>query len=190
MPRHAINYAAVMSGLSGLALGAVKDRLAALLPDRWCETYAAMSGGPVEIYEVPLDSFIYLFDMTRERVVVAYGTSAPNPEARDASRMAGWLGKISDRFRGRGDKGHIMSHRQGGGLDINLFPQRADVNRGRSAQGKRYRDLERYCAANAGTFCFSRLLYPDQNWVPNQIEYGVLKAPNQFRVERFTNAPV
>src|ERR1700730_5157349 len=28
------------------------------------------------------------------------------------------------------DRGHFMSHKQGGGLDINLFPQRADINQG------------------------------------------------------------
>ncbi|HEY4249705.1 MAG TPA: hypothetical protein VGM87_00810 [Roseomonas sp.] len=190
MPRYAINYPAIMSDLRGQPLAAVKDRLAALLPDLWCEAYTTMSRGSVGIVEVPLDSYIYLFDMTRERVVVAYGTSAPNPEKRDSSRMAGWLGKISDRFRGRGDKGHGMSHRQGGGLDINLFPQRADVNRGRSEQGKHYRALERYCATHAETFCFSRLLYDNQDWVPNAVEYGVLKGARQFQVERFTNAPV
>jgi hypothetical protein len=188
MPRHEINYAALMSALADKSEAEVKAALAEALPDLWCESYAEMSSGPVAIVEITLDSYRFLFDQTRERVVVAYGLSAPNPEARDSSRMQGWLGKISDRFHGRGDKGHIMSHRQGGGLDINLFPQRADVNRGRSAEGKVYRALERYCATHPDTFCFSRLLYPDQGWVPDEIEYGVLKGARQFHVERFTNA--
>ncbi len=190
MPRHPINYAAVMSALADMGAGEIEAALLETLPDLWCDAYARMSGGPVDIVEVPLDSYRYLFDLARERVVVAYGLSAPNPAARDASRMQGWLGRISDRFRGRGDKGHIMSHRQGGGMDINLFPQRADVNRGRSEQGKLYRALERYCATHANTFCFSRLLYPDGGWIPDEIEYGVLAHTRRFHVERFTNAPV
>ena len=186
--RYAIPYSSIIASLAQLDADEIRDALFDRLPDLWCDRYMTMSGKPVEILSIRLDPYYVLFDLVRERVVVSFGCSVTNHEARDQSRMAGWLGKISDRFQGRSDKGHIMSHKQGGGMDINLFPQRTDVNRGRSAQGRIYRELERYCATNPGTFCFSRLIYPDQDWVPDEIEYGVLYGPRQFRVERFTNA--
>ncbi|HEX8831883.1 MAG TPA: hypothetical protein VF705_11995, partial [Longimicrobium sp.] len=60
-----------------------------------------------------------------------------------------------------------MAHSMGGSLDINIFPQRSAVNRGRSPEGKRYRAMERYAAAHPGTFVFSRPLYGDHTWVPH-----------------------
>ena len=43
------------------------------------------------------------------------------------------------------------------GLEANVFVQRRDLNRGRSAAGKRFREMEQYCVLNRGTFCFSSL---------------------------------
>jgi hypothetical protein len=186
----AINYAGIMGGLAGKPLIKVVEELSHVLPALWFEAFRKMPGATTDIVAIDQDRYTYLFDLGSERIVAAYGLSTPNPAKRDSSRMQGFLGKISDRFKGRSDKGHIMSHRQGGGMDINLFPQRADVNRGRSPAGKIYRELERYCAANPGSFSFSRLLYSDASWVPAEIEYGVLYHSKQFRVERFTNAPV
>jgi hypothetical protein len=186
--QHPVNYAGVMATLKGKPLPQVVEGLVDALPQLWCDAYEAMPGSGSDIVAVDQGGFTYLFDLVAERVVVAYGLSAPNPAKRDSSRMQGFLGKISDRFKGRGDKGHIMSHRQGGGMDINLFPQRADVNRGRSAAGKIYRELERCCSTNPGSLCFSRLIYTTPDWVPDEIEYGVLYNPQQFRIERFTNA--
>jgi hypothetical protein len=54
----------------------------------------------------------------------------------------------------------------GGGLDVNLFPQRPDLNRGRSSAGKTYRKMEAYAAQYPGTFTFSRVLYMNEAWVP------------------------
>jgi hypothetical protein len=189
MMRYAINYGAVMGCLIGSPSARVIEGLGRALPPLWCEAYETMPGSGGEIVAVEQGSYTYLFDLVAERVVVAYGLSAKAVGKRDASRMRGFLGRMSDRFAGRGDKGHIMSHAQGGGMDINLFPQRADINRGRSLQGRLYREMERACAANPGSFCFSRLLYDDPSWVPHEIEYGVLHHPTQFRIERFTNAP-
>lgn len=188
--RYPINYAGVMGGLSGCPLQKVIDELTEKLPDLWRAAYGQMPGSGDDVVFVEQGSYTHLFDLQAERVVAAYGLSTRNPVKRDSSRMKGFLGKMSDRFLGRGDKGHIMSHGQGGGMDINLFPQRADVNRGRSLSGRIYREMERYCSANPGSFCFSRLLYDDPTWVPFEIEYGVLHHPAQFRVERFTNAAV
>src|SRR3984893_16755894 len=56
------------------------------------------------------------------------------------------------------DRGHFMSHKQGGGLDINLFPQRADINQGHGRLGAHYRAMEKECVhqaeQGAPVFCF------------------------------------
>jgi len=79
-----------------------------------------------------------------------------------------------------------MSHRQGGGLDINLFPQRTDVNQGHGRLGVLYRTMERTCVADQ-VFCFSRPLYDDESWVPYRLEYGVCQHRNRWSVEVFPN---
>jgi hypothetical protein len=62
-------------------------------------------------------------------------------------------------FKTRGDRHehrYLTSHRQGDGLDIKPFPQRADANQGRSTQGKADPAMARAGAANPGTFCCSQ----------------------------------
>jgi hypothetical protein len=88
----------------------------------------------------------------------------------------------------RYDRGHFMSHRQGGGYDINLFPQLATVNQGKSTEGKVYRGMERECVATS-LLCFSRPIYDDESWVPAELEYGVLRCANAWFVRNFPNRP-
>jgi hypothetical protein len=186
------------------------------LPARWCDAYSVMPKGEGEIVAVTDEGFTFLFDLDAERVVVAFGTSRYNPARRDSGRMAGFLGKVTsasdlarigtgaggrqrqalaqmtwrDRFfqtyGHKYDRGHFMSHRQGGGLDINLFPQRADINQGHGAQGALYRRMERACVDDE-VFCFSRPVYEDGTWVPVQLEYGVVHGPRRMSVVMFPN---
>lgn len=167
--------------------------------DRWCGEYR---GGPglgagdtanAEIVEVTLDLSVLLFDLTLERVVIAYGLSQPPAKARDTSRMRGFP-DVGRSFAARlrpdapaADKGHFLAHAAGGELDINLFPQRRDLNRGWSADGKLYRRMERRIAERPGTFHFNRPLYGDASWVPMWLEVGVLVDDREWWVERFAN---
>ena len=178
------------------------------LPWRWCEVYDDMVGGRSKIGQFNDGSFEVLFDHGSEaeavlpeervddRVVAVFGCSKQVNRKRDASRMRGFL-------RGANlnrpslidtvdtvipmDRGHFLAHTLGGSTDVNLFPQRRDVNRGWSARGKIYRRMERYCAEHPGTFCFSRPIYRDRSWVPFEIEYGLLRGPRDLWVERFEN---
>ncbi len=183
------------------------------LPDLWCYEYEEMtftedypySPGELDIVAIKLDEITYLYDMgdaygegdvenprVESRVVAVYGHSQSPKAKRDKSRMRGWLGP-TDKYPGHVrkeedyDKGHFIAHWSGGGLDINLFFQRRDINRGWSKRGKIYREMERYCAANMGTFCFSRPFYNDRSWHPCAIEYGLLLQEGLFWVERFEN---
>jgi len=101
-----------------------------------------------------------------------------------------WRDRFFQTYGHKYDRGHFMSHRQGGGLDINLFPQRADINQGRTGLGADYRAMEMACVARAGVapvFCCSRPIYDDGSWVPAQLEYAVIYNPNRMNVRTFPN---
>lgn len=116
-------------------------------------------------------------------------SSAPSASVGQQQQVMAQLSWRERFFRNYGhkyDRGHFMSHRQGGGLDINLFPQRADVNQGYGLHGPAYRAMEKECAAHS-VFCFSRPIYDDGTWVPTQLEYGLAYDPRRFPVRLFPN---
>ena len=166
------------------------------LPYCWMKQYRAMIEHEPYVLDVHDRGFNFLFDLTLanydksdperpdDRVVAAYGLSKAAEAKRDASRIRGF-GTLRG-TRGPRDKGHFMAHSMGGSLDINIFPQHPDVNRGRG-EWKLYRQMERYAARHAGTFVFSRPIYLDSGWVPHALEYGILLREPQFWVERFPN---
>lgn len=119
--------------------------------------------------------------------MAVYGRSAAPASERDRRRMAGFI-PTPARWSGRGrDRGHLVAHAAGGGLDLNLFPQSAAVNRGWSLAGRRWRHLERYAARNPGTPLFVRPLYDGPAWTPAALELGLL-IDGALRVERVSNA--
>jgi hypothetical protein len=72
-------------------------------------------------------------------------------------------------------------------LEINVFVQRRDLNRGWSAEGKLYRSMEKFCLEHPGTFFFHRPFYNDCTSRPCALEFGVLKPSGELWVERFKN---
>ncbi len=198
MSDFAIPYAEIVGDAAPEDLGALTEFLLEELPARWTEAYDEMSAHRTNVLRVPDRGFTFLFDLVsaadpqegpasaHDRVVAAYGIAKAPEAKRDASRIRGF-GTIGGLARGRMDKGHLIAHSMGGSLDINVFPQRPEVNRGRSAAGKRYRAMERYAAAHPGTFVFSRPIYGDETWVPHALEYGVLLPEARIWVERFPN---
>ena len=85
------------------------------------------------------------------------------------------------------DDGHFIAHSIGGGLDVNLFSQERLLNRGSSPQGKIYRQIEKYCHEQEGTFCFSRPIYADGSSVPRWLAFGVRQVDQTLWVEVFDN---
>ena len=124
-------------------------------------------------------------------VLVSESPVANSCEAPGPRELAGMT--FRDRFfrlyGDRYDRGHFISHTQGGGLDVNLFPQFADINQGRSALGRLYRSMERRCSSRPGVFCFSRPIYDDITWVPFELEYGVVEDVQIPDVRVFPNRP-
>jgi hypothetical protein len=165
----------------------------------WCDEYAAKFGG-AELSEINVDFAVFVFDHTLERVVVAYAVSVTQLMKRDSSRMQGFLrGKKTEKtFRESvketlkdnkfvADKGHFLGHASGGILDINLFPQRAELNEGHSAEGIRFRKMERYVEEHPGTFFYHRPIYDDESWIPQLLQYGVLKDGTDWWEDEFAN---
>ncbi len=111
------------------------------------------------------------FEVNEDRVVGVWGTSKPGvARLRDQSRMRGLLRHAwTSRFPSS-DRGHFFAHTMGGGLDINLFPQSAQINR----KGL-WRKMENYCTDHPGTFCFVHPIYHDKSWRPSLLEYGIVK---------------
>jgi hypothetical protein len=195
-PALAIDYAAGLATLSGEPIEAIVAVIRNEMPAAWIIRYHRMCEGPTNVLEVALPNFTYLYDFCAElidagdlppgaredRAVAAFGISQSATKGRDASRIRGFPG--SDE---RGDRGHLAAHAAGGGLDINVFHQDAYLNRGWSPQGKRYREMERHCAENDGTFFFSRLIYADATARPAEIEFGILQADRTLWVEVFDN---
>jgi hypothetical protein len=195
-PEFQIDYAAGLRTLSGVSLEQMVEVIRAEMPHAWITRYHRICNGPTNVLEVSLQNFSYLFDFCAElvdageltvgaredRALVAYGIAQSATGRRDSSRMRGFPGSDD-----RGDRGHLVAHAAGGGLDINVFHQDAYLNRGWSPQGKRYREMERYCAENDRTFFFSRLIYCDETARPSEIEFGILLPNGTLWVEVFDN---
>src|SRR5207244_4085471 len=107
------------------------------------------------------------------RTVAAWSHARAPVASRDRSRQAGF--PLPRAFADAGyERGHLMAHAAGGGLDANVFAQAWHVNQGRSPQGRRYRQLERLAAANPGCQVFHRLIYGDGSDVPDLTELTVV----------------
>jgi hypothetical protein len=116
------------------------------------------------------------------------GLSGAAAAARERAATQSWRERFFEACGGAYDRGHFMSLRQGGGYDMNLFPQLAAVNSGHGRWGE-YRVMENECAKKPGTFCFSRPIYTDETWIPCEIEYGYAHSVDDMRTARFPNRP-
>lgn len=167
------------------------------LVDRWMADYRRMSGWPPRVLEIAQDDLTYLFDAAPtlveqrrgqgdDRLVAVWGCSHAAARARDGARMAGFLPGRARWSAAKRDRGHFVAHAAGGGMDLNLFPQAAGLNRGSTAQGRRWRELERYAARHPGTPLFVRPIYDGASWVTAELDFAVLTETG-LRYDRFAN---
>jgi hypothetical protein len=174
-----------------LGEGSGSQELSGLLSRAWSQAYTSRLP-ECSLLEFDSDGATFLFDLASasaaehdDRTLAAWGRSRRAPRPRDESYQRGYPSP-----RGRAtrplDKGHMVAHAAGGTFGPNMFPQDRDLNRGWSADGRRYRALEREIANTPGTFFFCCLLYADDTDFPAAIELGLLRADG-LRVERFRN---
>ena len=203
-PRGEVDYDRVLAGATSRTCDVV-EFLSKELPYRWRDAYLQMTSHPTDIVRWRRGSFEYIYDdyasleakggvpydpKAEARLVAALGRSVPQKTVRDDYRLRGWVGGTEKMFGQGWDKGHFIAHSIGGaveGLEANVFVQRRELNRGWSKEGRRFREMEKYCVLNPGTFCFSRPLYADQTAKPAFLEYGVLKRDGDLWVARFDN---
>jgi hypothetical protein len=148
-----------------------------------------------QMFDITQSNVIFAWDIAAERVVLVYGLSATPANSRDASRMRGFPDpnpslQTVDATGTEADRGHFVAHTAGGAMDMNLFPQRRDLNRGWSSQGKQYRAMERYLADHPSTFFYNRPIYSDETWVPAELELAILRPEEGWWIGRFSNRGV
>jgi len=200
----AVDYRRVLVQATSSSCGVVEFLLEEL-PYLWRDAYLEMTPHPTNIVRWQRGSFEYIYDdyasleasgavpydaNAEARLVAALGHSEPRNIARDDYRLRGWVGATERMFGRIWDKGHFIAHSIGGavdGLEANVFVQRRDLNRGWSVEGKRFREMEKYCVLNPGTFCFSRPLYLGPTAKPAFLEFGVLRSDGDLWVDRFDN---
>ena len=136
----------------------------------------------------------YVFDLAssqelpqEDRTVAAWALTPELVNRRDVTYQRGFPMAPADGVAAV-DRGHLIPHLSGGEFGPNIFRQDRALNRGWSAQGKRYRALEREAAAVPGTLFFGHFLYIDDSAYPSEIEIGLLRDA-ELHVERFDNRP-
>jgi hypothetical protein len=190
MAKHSVDYARVVSLLRGTPdpklvgtalLEAVADRYRGLHQDCALLQFE-QSGGH------------YLFDLAsskglshEDRTVAAWALTPPVVERRDAAYQRGFPLTPED-SNAPVDRGHLIPHLSGGAFGPNIFRQDRALNRGWSAEGRRYRALEREAAATPGTLYLGHLLYDDDTAYPIAVEIGLLRG-HTLHAERFDNKP-
>ena len=162
-------------------------RLLDALLDGAAHAYRAAGVQDAELLVFDDGAANFLFDAVRDRTVLVWGVSqATAPGTRDNAYHAGFPAA------GDGlDKGHAWAHAQGGREGgPNYFRQARRLNQSRSDNGKLWRGIETYLAANAGLSAFIRLIYAAENRSdrPDEVEYGLLTATGQFRAVIFPNS--
>lgn len=141
------------------------SRVIEYLAGVWIDDYCARSKTN-DIIETSASDFSYLFDVSGQRLLAAFGISNGRfGGARDASRMAGHPLSAGPLYH----RGHAIPHTLGGPTDINLVPQRGSVNIGP------FRKLERAAVATPGALYFTYWVYPrGDTQLPVSVDQGLL----------------
>lgn len=178
--------------------GATRDRKAfrRAVVAQWIDRYAASTPWSPDIVEIALGPMVYLFDKAPSeragpaaadaRVIGVWGHPANATRPRDRARQQRFLPDSVRWSRAGRDRGHFIAHSLGGGMDINFFPQAVNLNRGRTPEGSRWRQLERRAGAFAETLVLLRPIYDSASWVPRWLDFGVV-VDDELDVETFDN---
>jgi hypothetical protein len=169
------------------------------LVEAWLGAYRATTEWTTEVLEIAQGELVYLFDAAPtlrrvgdraadDRAVAVWGHSRPPEGGRERSRLARFLPNPLSWSRLELDRGHLVAHAAGGGLDLNLFPQLSSLNRGRSEAGRLWRRMEEYAARHPGTPLFVRPTYGGPSWRPAALDYALLVGDRLWS-ERFVNEP-
>jgi hypothetical protein len=134
----------------------------------WLDDYFISATQKTHIIETTVSEFSYLFDISAQRLIAAWGISKGRyGESRDARRMAGHPQSAGPLYH----RGHAIPHTLGGPADINLVPQLGRINVGP------FRPLEKQAVATPGSLYFTYWTYlgaaPERDGTPGQRPTGV-----------------
>ena len=182
MPITEHTYRDIVRGYKGKNLiASLPDLLVPLWTDDYLQTHRKAEMTLVDLTG-GASSFTYIFDITRERNIVAFGIPMYLKHKRDASRMAGHpLSDGADYHRG-----HLMAHSLGGGTDINLVPQLGKLNIG--AFRELEREVKKLSLEGVQCFYFVRTTYPVGNsQLPAFIEQCIIQPSGVIDYRKFRN---
>ncbi len=116
-----------------------------VLVQRWLAAYCSACNAPTEALEIVQGEPTFLFNFRSslsasnidDRTVAVWGRSARPARRRDRARISGFIPNPPAWSSVGRDRGHLVAHAAGGDLDLNLFPQVAPLNRGRTDAGRR-----------------------------------------------------
>jgi hypothetical protein len=197
-----IDYDVVRSKFKTAEYDALAARLHRSLPPMWQKAYRKMAQAETNVLRFSDHGYEFLFDHASElvargiladdravedRIIVAFGRTNGIGARRDVQRANGFLGSAAAILGGRTNRDHVPGCVLGGAFDVSLFPQRRDLRRDWTADGRAYRAMERYCVEHPGTFAFSRPVYDSKSWWPCEIEYGLLRSDGTFWIQLFDN---
>ena len=197
----AIDYQAILVAATENG-PSVASYLRAHLPAVWRDVYVRTADHQTNLVHLQVGDFDYICDLysqlemigevpidqtVQDRVVAVFGSSAPADNDQAANRKRTWVAVTEELPLSERDAGHFIARCFGGGNHVNIFSQDRGLNRGWSPQGRVYRHMEKYCADQPGTFCFSRPIYTEGTGVPRWLEFGVLKTDETLWVEAFDN---
>lgn len=174
---------AILQGLRPpLTEAVVASRLAPPLVEIWLSDYGRVAS-EYDVVEARDQGFSYLFDISAERLIAAWGLSKgqdTSPRAIIAARMRGHPLTIVGAKRYH--RGHAVPHTMGGRTDINLVPQLGVINSGP------FQAIERLAVATPGSVYFTYWSYPDaRTQRPSGVEQGCLIAGSTPKTDTFTN---
>lgn len=149
------------------AAAAWVDEVGPLLVELWAQDYGRRVTS-CRLLETSTGGFSYLFDMSTERLVAAWGISRGKsaiPRKDIETRMRGHPLANGGTYH----RGHAIAHTLGGSTDINLVPQLGKINSGP------FQALEKLAVSHAGALYFTYWLYgPGDSQVPVGVEQGLL----------------
>ena len=178
------NLTAILQGLRPPLTDAVVTlRLAPCLIQTWLSDYGFVTP-EYDVVETTDQGFSYLFDISAERLIAAWGLSKGkdvSPRAIIATRMKGH--PLTNTVGGkRYHRGHALPHTMGGRTDINLVPQLGVINSGP------FQELERLAVATPGSLYFTYWSYPDDHTQrPSGVEQACLIAGSPPKIVNFRN---
>jgi hypothetical protein len=167
-----------------------QEAILANLEDQWAASYRRTCPAS-ELVTMNQGEVHFLFDATSEgasehcpRTIAAFGKVSGLRTVRDVVYQAGFPMKAN--ANQTFDRGHMMPHSAGGQFGPNIYAQDRALNRGLSAQGRRYRALERKALSTPSGVFFCHLRYSDPTDIPTWVDLGLVSRTT-LEVDTFVN---